>query len=414
MTQWYYADRNRQQQGPVEAPELARLYREGRVDDATLVWRDGLPQWESLSGHHHALGLAATIPAAPAPVPAAAASDSPLELEPVTTAAPASAAPAPDAWTAPAQSPSAAAAAPAPDAWTAPAAPAADAWTAPAEAAPAETAPAADPWTPAAATPPAADTWTAPAEPAPAPAAPTAPSGTADDPASWAALATEPAPAATYSPYAAPASVDNGAWAPQPAGEVVMAGFWKRVAAYLIDSLIVGVAGAVIGGVLGAVAGVALLSGSDAAGPAAMLLQVVIQLISLVVTAAYYAGFHASRGQATPGKMAIGIKVVRPDGSRISLLRGIGRYFAAILSGLILCIGYLMAAFTERKQGLHDMLCDTLVVDKWAFTDNPEWQRRELGTVTIVVLVLWGLLLVGLLVMMVALIGTLASMSSSW
>lgn len=413
MTQWYYADRNRQQQGPVEAPELARLYREGRVDDATLVWRDGLPQWESLSGHHHALGLAAAIPETPATVPAPAASASALELEPMTAAAPASAAPAADAWAAPAATPSSPAPEPAPDDRTAPAGPAsaADAWTAPAE-----TTPAADTWGPAAETAPASapDAWTALAASTPAPTASTAPTGTAADPASWTVAAAEPAPAAAYSPYTAPASADNGAWSPQPAGEVVLAGFWKRVAAYLIDSLIVGVAGAVIGGVLGAVAGVALLSGSDAAGPAAVLLQVVIQLISLVVTAAYYAGFHASRGQATPGKMAIGIKVVRTDGSRISLLRGIGRYFAAILSGLILCIGYLMAAFTERKQGLHDMLCDTLVVDRWAYTDNPQWQRRELGTVTIVVLVLWGLLLVGLLVMMVALIGTLASMGSSW
>src|SRR5690606_39717364 len=97
--------------------------------------------------------------------------------------------------------------------------------------------------------------------------------------------------------------------------------------------------------------------------------------------------FHASRGGATPGKMLIGIKVVRTDGSRISVLRGVGRYFGALLSGLVLCIGYLMAAFTGRKQALHDMLCDTLVVDKWAFTEHPEWQRRELGTATIVVLV---------------------------
>ena len=224
-------------------------------------------------------------------------------------------------------------------------------------------------------------------------------------------MAAAPEPAAEHSPYAAPASTDAGAWVVQPAAEVVHAGFWKRVAAYLIDSVIVGVAGAILGVVLAAVAVPLALSG-DAGAAAAMLLQVVIQLVSIFITAAYYAGFHASRGQATLGKMAIGIKVVRTDGSRISLLRGIGRYFAAILSGLILCIGYLMAAFTDRKQGLHDMLCDTLVVDKWAYTGNAEWQRRELGTVAIVVLALGGLLLVGGLVAMVAMIGALASMGS--
>ena len=110
-------------------------------------------------------------------------------------------------------------------------------------------------------------------------------------------------------------------------------------------------------------------------------------------TAAYYAWFHASHSMATPGKMAVGIKVVRLSGERISLARGIGRYFATILSGLILGIGFLMAAFTDRKQALHDMICDTLVVDKWAFTATPDLQRRELGTVTVVVLAIFGVLL---------------------
>ena len=88
-----------------------------------------------------------------------------------------------------------------------------------------------------------------------------------------------------------------------------------------------------------------------------------------------------------------GIKVVRSDGSRISVARGVGRYFATFLSTLILGIGFLMAAFTERKQALHDMVCDTLVVDKWAFTAHPEWQKRELGTVTVVILALFGVLM---------------------
>ena len=69
-----------------------------------------------------------------------------------------------------------------------------------------------------------------------------------------------------------------------------------------------------------------------------------------------------------------------------------------------------MAAFTERKQGLHDLMCDTLVVDKWAFTSHPERQRDELGTVAVVVLVLGGLLIVGLLVLAVAAGFAIASM----
>ena len=56
------------------------------------------------------------------------------------------------------------------------------------------------------------------------------------------------------------------------------------------------------------------------------------------------------------------------------------------------------------------MLCDTLVVDRWAFTDRPEWQERGLGTVTVVVLVLFGLLLAVAAVMAVAMVGVLSSM----
>ena len=51
----------------------------------------------------------------------------------------------------------------------------------------------------------------------------------------------------------------------------------------------------------------------------------------------------------------------------------------ASLSYLTLYIGFLMAAFTERKQALHDMVAGTLVVDRWAYTEHPELQRRGLG-----------------------------------
>ena len=85
-------------------------------------------------------------------------------------------------------------------------------------------------------------------------------------------------------------------------------------------------------------------------------------LINVAVGCAYYAGFHSSAKQATPGKMAFGIKVTDHAGARIGLARGIGRYFATWLSGIILGIGFLMAAFTQKKQALHDMVTGTLVV----------------------------------------------------
>ena len=76
----------------------------------------------------------------------------------------------------------------------------------------------------------------------------------------------------------------------------------------------------------------------------------------------YYAGFESSRWQATPGKRVIGIRVTDAAGARVSFARASGRFFAKILSGLICGIGYLLAAFTARKQALHDLIAGTLVV----------------------------------------------------
>ncbi len=197
------------------------------------------------------------------------------------------------------------------------------------------------------------------------------------------------------SPYAPPTSAVLAEEPVVAGGEVVYAGFWKRVAAYTIDTFAAGMVGGLIGGLLGGVLGAMLLRSGNASDSASAMLviQGVANLIGLILGVAYFAGFHSSRSMATLGKMAVGIKVVRPNGERISFLRGVGRYFALFVSTITLMIGFAMAGFTERKRALHDMLCDTVVVDKWAFTAHPEWQRRELGAVTIVVLVLFAIML---------------------
>ena len=73
---------------------------------------------------------------------------------------------------------------------------------------------------------------------------------------------------------------------------------------------------------------------------------------------------EASSKQGTLGKMVLGIIVTDEAGNRISFGRATGRYFGKILSSLILLIGYIMIAFTKKKQGLHDLLASTLVVKK--------------------------------------------------
>ncbi|HIE5511655.1 RDD family protein [Stenotrophomonas sp. SM006] len=218
--------------------------------------------------------------------------------------------------------------------------------------------------------------------------------------------------ALSSSPYSAPAALGGGHAQPVMGGEVVYAGFWKRVAAYMIDYFVLAIPGGIIGAILGVVLGASMGAVGSGESAIEIVAQLASALINLAIGMAYYTWFHASQGGATLGKMAVGIKVVRSNGERLTKARAFGRYWAAVLSTFTLGIGFLMAAFTERKQGLHDMICDTLVVDRWAYTDQPQLQRRELGTVTVLVLVLTGLLsLVGLALMVFA-VGFIAKMAS--
>jgi len=76
----------------------------------------------------------------------------------------------------------------------------------------------------------------------------------------------------------------------------------------------------------------------------------------------YFAGMESSASQATIGKMVVGLKVTDTDGGQISFLRALGRTAAKLLSGLFMNLGYILAAFTGRKQALHDVVAGTLVV----------------------------------------------------
>lgn len=118
-------------------------------------------------------------------------------------------------------------------------------------------------------------------------------------------------------------------------------GFWRRLVAFLIDSILLGVVTGSLEAVLG---------GESRGG-----LQTLAGWL-------YFALMESSRHQATLGKMALGMRVTDLEGERISFLRATGRYFAKILSALILFIGFIMIGFTQKKQGLHDMLAGTLVV----------------------------------------------------
>jgi uncharacterized RDD family membrane protein YckC len=67
--------------------------------------------------------------------------------------------------------------------------------------------------------------------------------------------------------------------------------------------------------------------------------------------------------QATPGKMAIGARIVDAQtGRRPTNGQLIGRYFAYIVSTIPLLFGFIWVAFDSRKQAVHDMLAGTVVV----------------------------------------------------
>jgi len=84
----------------------------------------------------------------------------------------------------------------------------------------------------------------------------------------------------------------------------------------------------------------------------------------MAATWLYYALMESSKHQATIGKLALGLKVTDMNGQRISFARATGRYFGKIISGMILLIGYIMAGFTEKKQALHDIMANCLVVKR--------------------------------------------------
>lgn len=75
-----------------------------------------------------------------------------------------------------------------------------------------------------------------------------------------------------------------------------------------------------------------------------------------------YSIFFVGRYGATPGKMALSLKVVRADGGKVTYMRAFGRAGAEYLSSMILAIGYIMAGFDEEKRTLHDRICDTRVI----------------------------------------------------
>ncbi|MBB5865018.1 RDD family protein [Xanthomonas sp. 3058] len=381
MTQWYYADAQRQRQGPVDTDTLRARLSQGIIDRSSLVWREGLSQWVALSEIAAELDVDTPVPATPEP----------SGYAPVM---------------APTSHPQASA-------------PTADSESnAVLDRSAATTNPNADSQ-PDRTLPPATGHAPAPADQAPLPGSVSQPdqAGPAATPAAFQAAtldatpaSADPTPAAIATPlpsaWDTPAAASPASATAVHAAPVVYAGLWRRLAASVLDSLITSFAVYLI--VIPLVFLLALgadMSNAGAAldegGGVTIAIMVLSYGIGLAIPTLYFAWMQSSRYQASLGKLACGIKLVRADsdGARVGFWRNLLRYLAYMLiSVLTLGIGMIVSAFMawrgERRQALHDKVCDTLVVDRWAFTDQPERQTQGLDTVSIVVLAIYGVMLV--------------------
>ncbi len=162
---------------------------------------------------------------------------------------------------------------------------------------------------------------------------------------------------------------------------IVYAGFWKRAAAYLIDHIIL-----LIISPIWFIPIFIIFSPSSLFMPndtstlkyvsqnyaqppdADVLIQlylflIIVSGVSSIIGWFYFALLESSVKQGTLGKMIVGIKVTDNEGKRISFARATGRYFAKYISAIFFSFGFIMAAFTAKKQALHDLIADTLVLD---------------------------------------------------
>lgn len=141
------------------------------------------------------------------------------------------------------------------------------------------------------------------------------------------------------------------------------AGFGKRLVASIVDGLILTIPMMVLG--IGA--GSAFLSLTTSVSSMGFL-----NLVMMLLSFGYFAYFESSEKQATPGKSMMNIKVADINGNRLTFGKAFLRNVMKIVSAMIIYIGFIMAAFTQKKQALHDMAVGAILLD--------DTQQKELNT----------------------------------
>jgi uncharacterized RDD family membrane protein YckC len=180
-------------------------------------------------------------------------------------------------------------------------------------------------------------------------------------------VSTSQVPSAQAGGYSTAAAPGYPAVPAMPAG--YYGGFWIRFVAYIIDQLVIGAVALPLYFALIVPTLLPIIQqGQQGEEPSPDLIARLVAKgllfggIAIMGKWLYEALLTSSSWQATVGKRVLRLKVTDDFGNRISFARATGRYFAKILSEWIMFIGFIMIAFTDRKRGLHDMLCNTLVV----------------------------------------------------
>lgn len=168
----------------------------------------------------------------------------------------------------------------------------------------------------------------------------------------------QPPPPPGYGYYAGAAPTDG------PAPGLKYAGFGIRTAAYLIDAIILFVVSLIVSPALGGYTHTVTTVNQFGEYTTATTANGAVTLFQFLVGAVYMIGFWVGTGR-TPGQMALNLRVVRvADGGRIGIGQGIVRYIGLFISFLVILIGVIWVAFDPRRQGWHDKMATTFVVQE--------------------------------------------------
>ena len=170
------------------------------------------------------------------------------------------------------------------------------------------------------------------------------------------------------------------------------AGFWKRLGAYAIDSIIIGFASSIILGIISMVLSpliivpLSILFATEGEDPGVaeaifIVFSLLLPFLTLIpYTLAvwlYFVLMESSKVQGTVGKMALGIVVVDEEMNQLSFGQASVRFWSRLITGVTLGVGYIMAGFTQHKQTIHDMIARTYVVNKNVLEYTKKMQQME-------------------------------------